>query len=70
MTPHKPSRSRVAVDPAKAIENAAKVSLSISANTVFDYILGAFKEEERKKKKLPKPRKRGRTRKPKRNPSQ
>ena len=42
MTPHKPDRSRAAVDPAKAIEKAAKVSLSISANAVADYTLGAF----------------------------
>jgi len=46
MTPHKPGRSRAAVDPAKAFGKAAKVSLSISANAVADYILGAFMEKE------------------------
>ena len=55
MTPHKPGRSRAAVDPAKAIEKAAKVSLTLSANAVVDYILGALKEKGRREKKLPKP---------------
>lgn len=36
MTPHKPGRSRAAVDPEKAIEKAAKVSLSISTNIMAD----------------------------------
>jgi len=64
MTLHKPGRSRVAVDPAKAIEKAAKVSSTISANAVVDYILGSFKEKERDEKKE------RRTRKPKRKPGQ
>ena len=42
MTPHKPGRSRAAVDPVKAIEQAAKVSLTISANAVADCILNTF----------------------------
>jgi len=39
MTPHKPGRSRAAVDLAKAIEKAAKVSLTISANAMADCIM-------------------------------
>ena len=39
MTPHKPGRPRAAVDPARAIEKAAKVSLTISANAMADCII-------------------------------
>jgi len=71
MTPHKPGRSRAAVDPAKAIERAAKVRLTLSANAALDYILGTFKEKVwNEKKKISKPRKRGWTRKLKRKPGQ
>lgn len=42
MTPHKPGRSRAAVDPGKATEKAAKVSLSRSAEIMADYILDPF----------------------------
>jgi len=42
LTPHKPGRSRAAVDPARAIEKAAKVSLTISANAIAGYNLDAF----------------------------
>jgi len=39
LTPHKPGRPRAAVDPARAIEKAAKVSLTISANAMADCII-------------------------------
>lgn len=42
MTPHKPGRSSVAVDLGKAIEKAAKVSLSRSAHIMADYFLDLF----------------------------
>ena len=51
MTPHKPGRSRTAIDPGKAVEKAIKVSLSISANAMLDYILRTFKEKGRNEKK-------------------
>ena len=54
MTPHKLGRSRAAVDPGKAIEKAAKVSSSRSANIMADYILGPFQEKERFEKKAAK----------------
>ena len=39
ITPHKPGRPRAAVDPARAIEKAARVSLTISANAMADCIM-------------------------------
>ena len=42
MTLHKPGRSRAAVDSRKAVEKAAKVSLSISANVRVGYVLHHF----------------------------